>query len=90
MVTMTQMTMMKTVESRVAMASILHSCCFILATILRSRVLFSYRYANWYWGGDSLHLRYHQEGGRAHTLEVAAETDIVRLAYSVPGCLPWA
>lgn len=51
-------------------------CRTVPATVLCSWVLDSFRYANWSWG-DSLHLRYtSQEGGRAHTLEVAAVTDI--------------
>lgn len=88
MVTVTavaQMTMMTT-ESRAAVPCILHSCHSVVATILCSWGLHSYRYANCSWGGDSLHLRYpSQEDGRDHTLEVAAERDVCGAGL----CCPW-
>lgn len=51
-------------------AGVLRSCRSVPATVLCSWALYSfYRYANWYWGGGSLQLKYpSQEGGRAHTL----------------------
>lgn len=52
-------------------------------------VILFYRYAKWYREGDSLHLRYpSQEGGRDHTLEMAAETDICGAGLHRPWGLP--